>query len=155
MSGTGPRGWRIATRRTYLPPNQFGSWARQKVNTAASRGTGRTIYCHDAGLDEQVVAALSYHLHDRTGWPLFITAIAFRTDFTEDRGLRRRTLAGAFVLKQYTHALGARLHRGAAVHIDMPGDNLEGHAAELGFRRAPALKGLRVAGTHMLQDALS
>ncbi len=147
-------GWRIGTKKTFLPLAQFNSWARQKVNTAASHGTGRTIYCYDDGLDDQVVAALSYHIHDRADWPLFITAIAFRIDFKEDRGLRARTVAGAFLLKQYAHALGELIGRGPAVHMDMAVDNLEGYAVELGFRRAPALKGLRVAGTHMLQDSL-
>lgn len=87
----GRAGWRVRTKRTYLPPTHFHSSAAHPLKTA-DHNRGRTIYCMDRGLDGEVVAGLSYHLDERRSWPLFVTAIGFRIDFPDNAVLRRRTL---------------------------------------------------------------
>jgi hypothetical protein len=107
----------------------------------------------DHMLDDEVVAGIRYHIDERPSWPVFVLGIAYRCDFKGDVELGRRTVAGAFVVKQYVHAIADALGRGRFVDSDVPtGD--EADPRELGFRRAPRLKGLRVAGTHMRQPPL-
>ena len=146
-------GWRVTTNRTFLPRSHFSSQAAHFLKTA-DHGRGRTIYCHDQLLDDEVVAGITYHIHDRAGWPVFITTIAFRADFKGDVELRRRTVAGAFVLKQYVHAISEAIGRGGYVHIEVPPNDSVLYAQELGFRKAPKLTGLRPSGTHMRQAPL-
>ena len=122
--------------------------------TTAEHGRGRTIYGMDHGLEDEVVAALSYHLDERRSWPLFITAIGFRIDFPENVVLRRRTIEAAFLLKQYAHAIAALTGRGSDVHVEVPPTAGTRYAEELGFVKAARLKGLRSSGTHMRQPAL-
>jgi len=148
----GYEGWRIRTQRTFLPRGHFSSHAAHSLKTA-DHGRGRTIYCQDHVLDDEVVAGISYHVDERASWPVFITAIGFRVDFKGHVELRRRTVAGAFVLKQYVHAISDALGRGGYVDIEVP-SNDEAYARELGFRNAPKLKGLRTSGRHMRQPAL-
>ena len=104
-------------------------------------------------LDDEVVAGIRYHIDERPSWPVFAIGIAYRSDFHGDVELRQRTVAGAFVVKQYVHAIADALERGGFVDSDVPTANEE-DARELGFRKAPKLKGLRVAGTHMRQPPL-
>lgn len=146
-------GWRITTKRTFLPRAQFSSHAAHSLKTA-DHGRGRTIYCHDHVLDDQVVAGITYHIDEHASWPVFITTIGFRIDFKGNVELRRRTVAGAFLLKQYVHAVSDAIGRGGYVHIEVPPDESERYARELGFGRAPRLKGLRSSGTHMRQPPL-
>lgn len=152
LSGRG--GWRVRTKRTYLPPGHFHSSAAHTLKSA-DHGRGRTIYCMDRGFDDEVVAALSYHLDKRRVWPLFITAIGFRIDFPNNAVLRWRTLEAAFLLKQYAHAIAALTGRGGDVHAEVPPNSVTRYAEELGFQNAARPKGLRSSGTHMRQAPLS
>lgn len=70
---------------------------------------------------------------------MFITTIAFRVDFKGDVELRRRTVVGAFVLKQYVHAISEAIGRGEYVHIEVPPNDSVLYAQELGFRKAASL----------------
>jgi hypothetical protein len=145
-------GWRISTKPTFLPREHFSSQARHFLKTAEP-GRGRAIYCHDRSAGE-VVAGLSYHVDDTPGFPVLITTIAFRTDIASNAYLRLRTLAGAFILKQYVHAVSATIGRGGHVDLDLAARNVESYARELGFRKAPKVKGLRPGGLHLRQEAL-
>lgn len=147
-------GWRITTKRTFLPRAHFSSQAAHFLKTA-DQGRGRTIYCQDHLLDDEVVAGITYHIDERAKWPVFITTIAFRIDFAGNVELRRRTVAGAFLLKQYVHAISEAVGRGGYVHIEVPPHDSDLYARELGFRKAPRLKGLRSSGTHMRQPPLA
>ena len=149
----GRLGWRVTTKKTYLPTPHFHSSAAHILKTA-DHGRGRTIYCMDRGFRDEVVAALSYHLDERPSWPLFVTAIGFRIDFPENLELRRRTLEAAFLLKQYAHAIARITGRGDDVHAEVPPHGETRYAVELGFRKARRLKGLRASGTHMRQPPL-
>jgi hypothetical protein len=149
----GHGGWRVTTKRTFLPRSHFSSHAAYLLKTA-DHGRGRTIYCQDELLDYEVVCGIRYHIHDRADWPVFIIAIAFRTDFKGDVELRRRTVAGALLLKQYAHAISEAAGRGGYVDIEVPSHDAVQYARELGFRRAPKLTGLRPSGTHMRQAPL-
>ena len=87
----------------------------------------------DHVLDDEVVAGIRYHVDDRPSWPVFVIGIAYRMDFKSEVELRRRTVAGAFIVKQYVHAIADALGRGGFVDSDVPtGD--EQDARELGFR---------------------
>jgi hypothetical protein len=149
----GRDGWRVTTKRTYLPPRHFHSSAAHTLKSA-DHDRGRTIYCMDHGFNDEVVAALSYHLDKRGSWPLFITAIGFRIDFPDNAVLRQRTLEAAFLLKQYAHAIAALTERGGDVHAEVPPNSVTRYAEELGFRNAKRPKGLRSSGTHLRQAPL-
>ncbi len=149
----GYQGWRITTKRTFLPAAHFSSLATHQLKTA-NHDRGRTIYCMDRGLDDEVVAAVSYHVDDRAAWPLFMRMIGLRIDVAGAAELRRHTLAGAYVTKQYVHAIAQAIGRPTDVHVDLYPRDAERYAAELGFRRARRLAGLRVAGLHMCQPPL-
>jgi hypothetical protein len=148
----GYAGWRITTKKTFLPRAHFSSYATHSLRTA-DHERGRALYCMDHLLDDEVVAGMRYHVDKDLGWPVFVIGIAYRSDFRADVELRRRTVAGAFVLKQYVHAIADAIGRVSFIDIDVSKGDEEG-ARELGFRRAPKLKGLRVAGTHMRQQPL-
>jgi hypothetical protein len=145
-------GWRVSTKPTFLPREHFSSQARHFLKTA-DPCRGRAIYCHDRSAGE-VVAGVSYHIDDNPGLPVLVTAIAFRTDNARNAYLRHRTLAGAFILKQYVHAVSATIGRGGYVDLDLAARGGEPYAQELGFRKAPKVKGLRPGGLHLRQEAL-
>jgi hypothetical protein len=146
-------GWRITTIPTFLPSPHFASEATAVIKKA-SKERGRSIYCHDRDLDDEVTAAMSYHVDRRANLPVFITMVATRVDGTENLELQIRSIAGAIVLKQYVHAISGTLGRGPEVHIELPAAHTERYATELGFRRARAIKRLRVSGVHMAQPPL-
>lgn len=146
-------GWRISTKPTFLPREHFSSQARHLLKTAEP-SRGRAIYCHDRTAAE-VIAGLSYHIDDNPGFPVLITTIAFRTDIASSAYLRHRTLGGAFILKQYVHAVSARIRRGGYVDLDLAARHDESYARELGFRMAPKVKGLRPGGLHLRQGVLT
>jgi len=145
-------GWHVQTRPTLLPRSSFPSFATAKIK-AASTDRGRALYCHDP-LSQEVTAALSYHLDERPGLPLLITAVAFRTDVAGSAFMRERTLCAALVLKHHLHALASIVGRDGHVDIDLNKreDQLE-MAAELGFRPAPRVRGFRPSGVHLRQLA--
>ncbi len=145
--------WHIQTLPTFLPRVHFASYAGAKIKSAARHG--RAIYCHDSSAQE-VTAALSYHLDQRTHLPILITALGFRTDTCGSALMRRRTLSAALVLRHHLHAISAALERGGHVDIDLHNidDELE-MAHDLGFRPAPRIRGFRPAGTHLRQSAPS
>lgn len=131
----------------------FSSWAVAHIKTA-ERSRGRAIYCHDP-LVQEVVAAVGYHIDENRTLPLLITTLAFRIDTQENAFLRYRTLAGALVLKHHLHAIAEKIGRGGCVDIDLTDRERLALAQELGFRRAPKVKGFRPSSLHLRQDAPS
>ena len=149
LAGLG--GWRISTKATFLFPQHFESPPRFYLKTA-DHGRGRAIYCHDLSAAE-VVAGMSYHVHEGARTPVFVTMIAFRTDIADSAFLRYRTLAAALVVKHYVHAIAEKIGRGGYVDLDLAERKHEPYACELGFRKAPKVKGLRPGGLHLRQPA--
>src|SRR5437763_16566453 len=49
----GRSGWRITTKKTYLPPRHFHSAAAHTLKTTAEHGRGRAIYGMDHGLEDE------------------------------------------------------------------------------------------------------
>ena len=96
---------------------------------------------------------MSYHIDDNARIPVFLTMIAFRTDIAGDAFRRYRTLAGALVVKHYVHAIAKEAGRGGCVDLDLADRAHERYASELGFRKAPKVKGLRPGGVHLRQPA--
>jgi hypothetical protein len=144
-------GWHVTTREALLPRPQFSSYAASHLRNAARHG--RAIYCHDPLLNE-AVAALAFHIDERVHLPFLITDIAFRTEPDINRLVRDRSLCGALVLKHHAHALAAKLGRGGHVDVDLRNDDiLLDYAGELGFKKAPNLKGFRPSGVHLRQGA--
>lgn len=144
-------GWHIETRPTFLPRVHFSSWAIAHIKNAERR-RGRAIYCHDR-IDQEVIAAVSYHIDDDPRMPVLLTALAFRTDTGANAFLRYRTLAGALVLKHHVHALAEKIGRGGYVDIDLADGGRADLARELGFQPAPKVKGFRPGGLHLRQQA--
>jgi len=145
-------GWHIQTRPTVLPRAHFSSEVRAKIKTA-ERTRGRAIYCHDL-IDQEVIAAVSYHIDEDSHMPVLITTLGFRTDTGDNAFLRYKTLAGALVLKHHVHAIADKIGRGGYVDIDLaPGAAQPGLAQELGFQKAPRVKGFNPGGLHLRQPA--
>lgn len=145
--------FRISTKPTKLPRKQFPSYSLWKIHATHAEGKGRALYCHDLDAME-VVAALSFHIESGS-WPLFVTAMASRTDTFDRRYLQFRSESGLLILKQHLHILSAKLGRGGDVDILVdPGEAAE-LARSLGFRSASALPGLRPGRQeHLRQRAL-
>jgi hypothetical protein len=145
-------GFRVSTKPTFLPAAHFSSHARFLLRTASAE-RGRTLYCHDL-LSGEVVAALSYHIDDRPSLPVMVTAIGFRTDAGANAFLAYRTVAAALLLKQYVHALAAKIGRGRFVDLDLAEGPSPDLVRDLGLRVAPKIKGFRPGGKHLRQDAI-
>jgi hypothetical protein len=146
-------GWHVRTRPAYLPFAHFSSEVRARIKGAENMGPrGRTIYCHDLGL-EQVTSVLGYHLAVRPHLPVLITTLGLRRDREMTVALRDRSLAGALVLKHHLHAIADRAGRGGHVDLDLNDSRQLELARRLGFRKAPRMKGFRPAGTHLRQPA--
>jgi len=153
--GRGSRAaFRITTREQFLPRAHFDRSLRETVNRAAVE-RGRRIYAIE--LDSQeVLAVLSYHLHDSPGRPLLITALGTRADEHAPPDLYARSLALAWLLKQYAHAISERTKRGG--YVDMDAANRPDVIAvlrQLGFRDAPRVRGFTPSGRHLRQEATS
>lgn len=74
----GRAAYRVCTREQFLPRAHFDRSVRDIVNRASCE-RGRRIY----GIElesQQVIAVLSYHVHDSPGRPLLITALGTRID---------------------------------------------------------------------------
>jgi hypothetical protein len=143
-------GWHVSTAPALLPRAHFSSYAKHLIKTAAQHGRGRALYCHDP-LAQEVVSALSYHIDDDERKPVLLTALGFRTDTGENRFLSERTLSGALVLKHHVHAIAAKIGRGGYVDIDVGSREHVELVSQLGFRRAPKIKGFKPGGTHLRQ----
>jgi hypothetical protein len=152
-SGTVADGWRVTTRKLYLPTSHFDRRVRATINQA-SLERGRRIFCIDRESGE-AIAALSYHIDKRKRMPVMLTALAMRIDATPARQLYDQSRGAAFLLTQYVHEIASQAGRPGAVHIDA--DNLDAirDLNDLGFQRAPDVPGLRVSGTHLRQLPLS
>jgi hypothetical protein len=144
-------GWHIRTRRTFLPPSQFGSHARMCIKNANAR-RGRAIYCYEP-TSEEVVAAATYHIDQKGDFPVLLTTLAFRTDTDDTVGLLDRTLAGALVLKHHLHAVAEKIGRGGHIDIDLADPSQEPLLRQLGFRKAPQIPGFKPAKRHLRQRA--
>jgi hypothetical protein len=145
-------GWRITTDHQHLPRVHFHPRARAKIN-AASQERGRRVYCIDLASAE-VVAAMSYHLDNRRKFPLMLTAIGLRMDEGAPEDLYDASRGAAFLLKQYLHELAAQVGRAGYVDIDADGVTALRNLSDLGFVRAPRVKGLRESGRRMRQHPL-
>jgi hypothetical protein len=144
--------WRITTHAQALPREKFDERGRARIGSASAE-RGRRLYCIDLD-SEEVMAALAYHLDDRPGRPLLLTAIAFRIDTDESPELRLQSRVCLGLLKQYVHAISARIGRGGFVDVDAPdrADVLRALGL-LGFRPAPHVKHFEPGGVHMRQAA--
>jgi hypothetical protein len=101
-------------------------------------------------------APTSYHLHDSPSRPLLITALGTRADEYAPPDLYARSLAQAWLLKQYAHAVSERTKRGGYVDIDAVNrSEVIAVLRQLGFRDAPRLRGFSPSGRHLRQDAMS
>ena len=145
--------WRITTKAQRLFKVHFHIDVREEVN-AASTQRGRVLYCID--LDRQeVVAVLSYHIDDKSHFPVLLTVIGMRIDGRTDDDLTDSSRGGALILKQYAHEIARRLGRGAFLDIDASNDSqVLAELNALGFRNAPQVKDLRISGTHLRQDSI-
>lgn len=84
----GRAAYRVCTREQFLPRAHFDRSVREVVNRASGE-RGRRIYAIELE-SQQVIAVLSYHLHDSPGWPLFITALGTRIDADATSERRRQ-----------------------------------------------------------------
>ncbi len=149
----GRAAFRITTREQYLPRAHFDRSVREIVNRAAAE-RGRRIYAIELR-GQEVMAVLSYHLHDSPGRPLLITALGTRADANAAPDLYARSLALVWLLKQYAHAISEHTKRGG--YVDMDAANRPDVIAvlrQLGFRDAPRVSGLSPSGRHLRQDAI-
>lgn len=147
-SSEAERGWHITTKEQRLFRAHFSSTVRDKIKNA-SGARGRRLFCIDRGRAE-VVAAIAYHLDDRRSFPLLLTAVALRVD---DGGeLHDQSRGAAQILKGYAHEIARQTGRGSHVDIDASPNGVP-DLITLGFAKAPKIKGLRVAGTHLRQPA--
>ena len=144
-------GWYVHTRPTFLPRAHFSSQVRFTIKTAAGM-RGRAIFCHDLN-EQEVVAVISYHVDEGVHMPVLITTLGFRTDTAGNAFLSYRTLAGALVLKHYLHTIANKIGRGGHLDLDLADKAQLEVARELGFRRAPKVKGFRPGGLHLRQQA--
>jgi hypothetical protein len=144
--------FRVTTREQFLPRAHFDRSVREIVNRAAAE-RGRRIYAIDLSTQE-IMAVLSYHLHDSPSRPLLITALGTRADANATPDLYARSLALVWLLKQYAHAISERTKRGG--YVDMDAANRPDVIAvlrQLGFRDAPRVSGFSPSGRHLRQDA--
>lgn len=149
----GRAAFRVTTREQFLPRAHFNRSVREIVNRAAVE-RGRRIYAIELS-SQEVMAVLSYHLHDSPGRPLLITALGTRADADGPPDLYARSLALVWLLKQYAHAISERAGRGG--HVDMDAANRPDAIAvlrQLGFRDAPRVSGFSPSGRHLRQDAV-
>ena len=144
--------FRVTTREQFLPRAHFDRSVRETINRAAL-DRGRRIYAIELRTQE-VMAALSYHLHDIPSRPLLITALGTRADTHATPDLYARSLALLWLLKQYAHAISDRTKRGGYVDIDAANrPDAIAVLHQLGFRDAPRVSGFNPSGRHLRQDA--
>ena len=144
--------FRVTTREQFLPRAHFDRSIREIVNRAAIE-RGRRIYAIELR-SQEIMAVLSYHLHDSPARPLLITALGTRADVNAPPDLHARSLALVWLLKQYAHAISNRTKRGG--YVDMDAANRPEVIAvlrQLGFRDAPRVTGFSPSGRHLRQDA--
>lgn len=145
--------FRVTTREQFLPRAHFDRSVREIVNRAAAE-RGRRIYAIYLS-SQEVVAALSYHLHDNPSRPLLITALGTRSDEHALPDLYARSLALVWLLKQYAHAISEHTKRGSYVDTDAANrHDVITILPQLGFRDAPRVRGFSPSGRHLRQDAI-
>lgn len=136
----------------FLPRAHFDRSVREIVNRAAVE-RGRRIYAIELR-SQEIMAVLSYHLHDSLARPLLITALGTRADANATPDLYARSLALVWLLKQYAHAISDRAKRGGYVDMDAANrPNVIDVLRQLGFRDAPRVSGFSPSGRHLRQDA--
>jgi hypothetical protein len=144
--------FRVTTHEQFLPRTHFDRSVREIVNRAAVE-RGRRIYAIELG-SQEVMAVLSYHLHDSQSRPLLITALGARADTNATPDLYRRSLALVWLLKQYAHAISEHTKRGGYVDMDAANRaNVIAVLRQLSFRNAPRVTGFSPSGRHLRQDA--
>jgi hypothetical protein len=144
--------FRVTTREQFLPRAHFDRSVREIINRAAVE-RGRRIYAIELH-SQEIMAVLSYHLHDSPSRPLLITALGTRADANSTPDLYARSLALVWLLKQYVHAISDRTKRGGYVDMDAANrPNVIAVLRQLGFRDAPRVSGFSPSGRHLRQDA--
>lgn len=84
-----------------------------------------------------------------------VTALGTRADEHAPPELYAKSLALAWLLKQYAHAISEHTKRGG--YVDMDAANRPDVIAvllQLGFRDAPRVTGFSPSGRHLRQDAI-
>jgi hypothetical protein len=147
----GRPGLRVTTNSRTLFRAHFDSKVRKKM-TARAHERGRRLYCED--LDRaQVLAVLTYHIDERGDVPILITSIGQRADAVGNPQLTQSSRFCAALLKQYVHAISAKLGRGPYLDYDSGSREEEPELERLGFKPAPRVEGRRPGGKMWRQDA--
>jgi len=116
------RGWRITTSSHFLRRDHFpNETARRGVAYNDQKARGRTLYCvsaiergsHARG---QVVAALSWHVDERSAAPILITNLVIRGDSADARSL---SLAAAAWMLAYLLEVAARTGRSEEIGVEI------------------------------------
>jgi len=148
----GGLGLLLTTERQRLSTREFGTDLAARFNRRPEQ-RGRTVYCLDQE-NEQLMAAIMYHVDPRRSLPLLITAVAVRED--GDPEFVRVSRACALTTKTAVHAIGGKLGRGATVAYDArTAPEVAIATDELGFTRASVPTGLSPNGTYLEQQPLT
>ena len=133
------RGWRITTNSHFLRRDHFpNETARRGVAYNDQKARGRTLYCvsaaeHGSEARGQVVAALSWHVDERTQAPILITNLAVRGDDADARAL---SLAAAAWMLAYLLEVAARTGRPAEIGVEIDTQPNADDFRAIGFRSA-------------------
>ena len=128
-------------------------WSYLLRDAESNRAFMQRIYAIELR-SQEIMAVLSYHLHDSPARPLLITALGTRADANATPDLYARSLALVWLLKQYAHAISDRTKRGGYVDMDAANrPNVIAVLRQLGFRDAPRVSGFSPSGRHLRQDA--
>jgi hypothetical protein len=143
----GPAVFRVTTNHRVLPSAYFGDTHVRSEIHSASLERGRAIFLVRRE-DDQILAAIAYHLPDRG--PLELRAMALRQD--PDRpDLWAETRWGVVVCKAYVHVFADKVGRGAALVYEADSDEKSREASTfLGFQRAKRPRGFRLSGRELL-----
>jgi hypothetical protein len=143
----GPAVFRVTTKHRVLPSAFFPDRSVRREVHRASIERGRAIFIVRLE-DDQILAALSYHLPDRGR--LEVRALAVRQDAGRpDLWAESRWVA--VVCKSYLHVFAQKVGRGGDVlfEADSPAKVLEA-CTFLGFQRAKRPKAFRPSGQELL-----
>jgi hypothetical protein len=135
------RGWRITTTSHFLRRDHFpNDTARRGVAYNDQKARGRTLYCVSAAEREshtrgQVVAALSWHVDERTTAPILITNLVIRGDGADAQAL---SLAAAAWMLAYLLEVAARTGRPGEIGVEIDTQPNADDFSAIGFRAASA-----------------
>jgi hypothetical protein len=137
--GRGTRAaFRVTTTEQFLPRAHFDRSVREIVNRAATE-RGRRIYAIDLS-GQEVMAVLSYHLHDSSSRPLLITALGTRAPTRMPRPIYTQGASHWSGCSSSTRTRSATAPTAEATWIWTR-------------RTAPRVSGFSPSGRHLRQDA--